>query len=668
MIVLLVMTVQSLFAQNENCEEITNKKAIKLYEEAAGKISTGLKSERSEAYILLKKAVEMEPEFVDAFYLMAEYNYNMANKASQDILEAQNIERYTSQAQKYFQEVINLCPSFSSYKAYYYVGEYYYDMKDYANAKQFLSSFKNKNTKNTTETKRANAWLDAIDAYNKLRSTPVPFEPKVLAGISTKSDEFLPIISPDGQLALFTRAYMKEAREDIYSKFVEELMISTRINEPGTVEKFTAGETMKRPFNDGRNQGGVTISIDNNHLFISICETVIFNKKPYNNCDLYTSDNEDGMWTPLRKLGPQVNGQTTWEGQPSLSADGKTLYFASARDGGLGGIDIYCATQDANGNWGNVKNLGNKINTSGDDKSPFMHSDSQTLYFSSEGKNGVGGFDIYYSKMNLDGTWTEPKNIGYPINSESDDLAFVVSTDGKKAYFASNQLKGLGGWDIYSFDLYKEARPEKVLLVKGQLKDDNGDFLTDAKVEMKSATTSRVTEGLVDKVTGRYAVIVAVKENEEFIMTVRKPDYSFTSQYFNTEDIKKEKPIEVNLEVKPIEVGKIVKLNNIQFATNSAVFDKGSIVVLNSFVEFLESNPNVKIAIHGHTDNVGDDKSNLTLSKNRAKAVFDYLVLMGIDVSRMTHEGFGKTKPISSNETEFGRAKNRRTEFVIEGK
>ncbi|MBR3947573.1 MAG: OmpA family protein, partial [Bacteroidales bacterium] len=370
-------------------------------------------------------------------------------------------------------------------------------------------------------------------------------------------------------------------------------------------------------------------------------------------------------------LGPNINGVKTWESQPSISADGKTLYFASIRESNIGfdpdnpTSDIYYSTKDEKGNWTKAKNLGSKINTPGNEKSPFIHSDSQTLYFSSDGHLGIGGYDIFFSKFR-DGDWTKPVNIGYPINTKNNDLGFVVNTQGTKAYFASNKLNGKGGWDIYAIDLYKEARPEKVFLVKGQLVDDNGYALSDAKLEVKNTRTEEVSEGVVDAETGHYAVAVTAKnENDDFLMVVKKEDYSFSSTLIEPTEETFEKPIEVNFEVKPIEAGKSVQINDIYYATASYEINQKSYAVLNEFAEFLKSNPTVKVEIRGHTDNIGSAQTNITLSNRRAQAVYDYLLSKGVPKTNVSYKGYGPNMPIADNRTEAGRAKNRRTEFYI---
>jgi outer membrane protein OmpA-like peptidoglycan-associated protein len=384
------------------------------------------------------------------------------------------------------------------------------------------------------------------------------------------------------------------------------------------------------------------------------------------NCDLWYTIQNNGGWEPIKNAGPAINGKDTWDSQPSLSSDGRTLYYASNRAGGMGGIDIWKSEKDAKGNWKQPENLGPKINTSGNEKSPFFHSDGQTLYFSSSGHLGYGGYDIYLSKLSSDTGWAVPKNIGYPINSEKDDLGFFVSTDGKYGYFASDKLKGNGGWDVYSFELYKEARPERVLFVSGALKDENNNIIADAKVEIKNARTKEVTEVVVDSATGKYVAVVAF--NDDHIITVKQPGKAFTSQYFSKSDTSIGKPMKMDLKVESVEVGKPYRINNIYFKTSSALINAETVTIVEELTEYLSENKTIKIAIHGHTDNVGNAVDNLKLSEARAKTVYDLLILNGINLERLSYRGFGASKPVASNLTEKGRALNRRTEFVVTGK
>ena len=644
------------------CVPVKNKRADYFYDDALKLI----KYDYNQAYTLLQEALKIEPQFIKAYYLLGEVNYQKALNALTDIHEIQMLERYYSRAEKSFLNVVEYCPSHNDYFAHFYLGEFYFDSKQYKKAQFHLGEFLNNTKCESVEKKKAQRMIESLNAYLQLVENPVYFNPYLLHGVSTPDDEFLPYISPDGHLAFYTRRYKQKTRTTYASKYFEEFTFSELVKYNDSLgDMYTNGEKMPFPFNDGRNQGAVSLTIDNNQLYITICDFNRVNNQPYKNCDIFVSYRINGEWKELMNLGDSINGYNTWEGQPSVSADGKTLYFASARDDSYGGIDIYRSFKDENGNWRKAENLGNTINTDKDDKSPFLHSDNHTLYFSSNGRLGLGGFDIYLSRLNMEGQWSEPLNIGYPINTVEDDLGFIVGTNGNKAYFSSNKLKGAGGWGIYSFLLYEEARPKKVLFVKGHLVDDKGEIVADADVELKSIQTSKITEGLVDKMTGKYAVAVSVLKNEEFIMTVKKTDYAFTSEYINPIEDEFEDAVTVDFEMKKIEKGVHVELNNIYFSFNSDTLDTRSKFVLDDFAAYLKDNSHLKIRIDGHTDDIDTQEFNMDLSIRRAKAVRDYLIGKGIPKAKISYKGYGETVPVSDNITEEGRALNRRTEFVI---
>lgn len=644
------------------CVPIKNKKVLKIYDEAEQIIHYDYKN----AYLKLQEALKIEPQFINAYYLLGEVNYEKALKALTDIHEIRMLERYYNRAEKNFLEVINYCPSYMDYKSHFFLGEFYFDSKQYKKAESHLKSYINLSKNNSSLKDKAKSMFESVSAYLELTENPVFFNPKVLHGVSTKDDEFLPFISPDGNLAFYTRRYKEKTRVSYASQFFEEFTFSELISFNDSIgDMYTHGFKMPFPFNDGRNQGAVSLTIDNNQLYITICEFTQVNNRPYKNCDIYVSNRINGNWTDLINLGESINNNNSWEGQPSISSDGKVLYFASAREDAIGGIDIYRSFLLEDGSWSPAENLGPQINTVKDDKSPFLHSDNHTLYFSSNGRLGMGGFDIYISRLDGNNEWSEPLNIGYPINTMEDDLGFIVSTSGERAYFSSNKLEGAGGWDIYSFNLYEAARPKQVLFVKGHLVDEKGELLVDADVELKSIQTSKITEGLVDRMTGKYAVAVSVLQNEEFIMTIKKKDYAFTSEYINPSDEEFEDPTTIDFEVKKIEEGVNVKLNNIYFAFNSDTIDEKSKIVLSNFGEYLAENQSLKIRIDGHTDDIDTQDFNMDLSIRRAKAVHDYLINYGIFEHRLSYKGYGETVPVADNSSEEGRALNRRTEFVI---
>ena len=653
------------------CAEIIKKKAIKLYTKALENISVG---NVREARALLNEAKKIEPQFAEVYFQLGIIKWKMAEDASYDYRKAANAQRYFNSAVKNFEKVIKNCPKTSDYEAFYYLGIYNYKKKNYAKAIDFLDIYLKKSKSDINKKKEVEKILKKMSKVAFLVKNPVPFEPHKLYDISTPKDEFLPLISPDGELAFFTRRYAKFFKETQTKKWIDEFSFSRRITPlNSSYERFDKGSAMPYPFNsEGIDQGACSITIDNAHLYITICKFVKVGGKPYKNCDIYVSHYENNSWSKLENLGDAINGNDTWESQPSISADGKVLYFASIRPGNIGfsssnqTIDLYVSYYK-NGKWTKAQNLGPIINTEKNEKSPFIHTDSQTLYFASDGRDGMGGFDIYFSKK-VNGKWTNPKNLGYPINTEGDDLGFIVSTNGEKAYFSSNKFNDDGGWDIYTFDLYEEARPKKVLFVKGKLIDENGEVITDAKVELINANTNDKVEGMINKSTGNYAVAIATdNKEEEFLLKIKKKDFAFTSKYIKPKEARLySAPVEITMEMRPIKIGEKVRINDIHFATNSANLDKASLFVLDNFVEFLKENPSIKIEIYGHTDNIGEAQKNLELSQRRADVVRKYLIFNGINPNRIVKVlGFGETKPIATNSTPEGRAKNRRTEFVI---
>ena len=397
------------------------------------------------------------------------------------------------------------------------------------------------------------------------------------------------------------------------------------------------------------------------------------------NCDICYSKFIDGYWSDIEPLSDNINTSQYWESMPTISSDGKTIYFVSNRAGGFGGYDIYRSVRDDTGNWSKAINMGPSINTAGNEKSPFIHTDSQTLYFSSSdrqdkntgewfaGHIGLGGYDIFYTRLDSNG-WIEPKNIGYPINSKGNDLGFFVSTDGKYGFFASNKLENDDSksdvWNIYSFKLYEKARPQKVLFIKGNLSDNKTkQGARDAKVYIKNMDTKDLLEIPIDSNTGDYVFAIVMKS--DFVMTVKKQDYAYVSRYISKDNNRFNTPISMDMELKEIEIGKTYNLDDVYFATNSAELTDNSKKVIEGFFDFLHDNPNIVIEIQGHTDNVGADSYNMKLSQGRAKSVYDLLKNMGITDKQMSYKGYGETKPITENRTEKGRALNRRTVFLI---
>ena len=624
----------SVFAQNE-CEQSVSSTAKKQYKKAE---DAARNWQYGKAYIYLEKALEEKSDYAKAFFLYGQLK-----------MEEEEFEH----AQELLIKGVSICPLYSE-EMYWLIASMAFESGNYDKAAQYYETYLR--FFGLSEEKKALAqerWDEArflIEMYAK----PVPYNPQPVSGISTKDDEYLPILSADNDIAFYTRRRVKQVVGMLRAETVEEFVTSSK--EGGT---FNFGDLMPYPFNLHENEGGASLTIDNNELFLTICESV----DDYNNCDIYYTARIDSFWTPLRRLLYPVNKSDSWESQPTISSDGNTLLFTSVRPGGKGGADIYSVSRTKNGSWGDLQSL--SINTQADEKSPFLHPDNQTLYFSSNGHKGLGGLDIFYVKKDTAGNWGEPQNIGYPINSDADDLGLFVSTDGKTAYFASNKLEGKGGWDVYQFPLYKEARPERVLFLKGDVLDEFGDPLIASSIEIKSMKDKSTFEVDVDVETGRYVAAVVLDKDEDVMVTVKDDFYAFNSKYVSAADENFSSPGKLDFEMKEIHEGEAFRINNIYFETDSFSLNQQAKHVLSAFVSFLQNRKKLKVAIHGHTDNVGHNEANLLLSTQRAQSVHDFLIASGIASARLSYKGFGEQKPLKSNLSEDGRSYNRRTEFYI---
>lgn len=641
-----------------------DKKAMKLYEKAIDK----KKYKKPERLGFLKECLALDEDFPEANLAMA-----------REIVVHSKLENKSfAPAIPYFFKAIAACPQIHS-EPYYYIGFNFYEEMKNDSAIKYLEKFikfkddddKKFGKEYDGQIYQAKEMIKYAKKESELKKKIVPFDPKVVPGVSTKNDEYLAYVSPDDKLCFYTRKLPVKSMNTVKAldKEREVFMVSKRDN----TGVFNTGEPMSAPFNvTDDNQGGCTITIDNKKLYFAMMR---FEGGAQPNCDIYVSDNIDGDWSEIRKLGPNVNHPVYWDSQPTVSADGNTIYFASDRPGGIGGIDLYYTMRDPKtGVWGVPKNAGPKINTPGDEKTPFIHSDSETLYFSSNGWFGFGGYDIFFIRKNEKGEWLDAENIGYPINTEADDTGFFVSTDSKTGYFFSYDEgkmrgKGIGKYDLFSFELYKEARPQETTFLQGEIKDKEGNKVEGAQVEVVNTVTKEKTQAVVDSSTGKFMVAVNLKKKDDLLITVKKEDHAFSSTVVQVKDASfMAPPKEVKLECIESKTGSSVVINNLYYNTNSADIKKESYVVLEAFAEYLQNNPSITVEIQGHTDNVGNAKANEALSANRAYTVKAFLEEKGVDGKRITAKGFGPNKPIADNATEDGKAKNRRTEFLITGK
>ncbi len=483
---------------------------------------------------------------------------------------------------------------------------------------------------------------------------PVPFEPVNLGpNINTRQNEYWPSLSADGQTLIITRLV------DFY-----DVVMGNRIQEDFFFSQYENGEwkPMKNagsPLNTNDNEGAQSISANGNLMVYTVCNR----RGVIGRCDIYYAEKEGEEWTQPKNMGVPIN--TVYkETQPSLSADGRTLYFASDRPGGKGGLDLWRSQRNDDGTWQTPVNLGDSINTPGDEMSPFIHHDNNTLYFSSDYHTGMGGFDLFMAKRDNTGHFNQIQNLGYPINTSGDEVGLIVNAEGNIAYYASDMQKE-NGKDIFQFELYKEARPNEVSYMKGQVFDEKTRKRLKARFELYNLSDGSLTsQSESDERSGEF--LLCIPTDCDYMLTVTRPGYLFYSDNFALIGIYHlDKPFLKDVPLKPIEAGVSIVLKNIFYETDSYALKTESKYELDKIVGFLQSNPSIHIEISGHTDTTGTAVYNQILSENRAKSVVQYLIGKGISTERLTYKGYGLSKPIDTNDTETGRANNRRTELKI---
>lgn len=655
---LLIIT-PKIFAQVDEdfCIQKMDKNTEKQFKKARELQKAGKKNEALSIYLDL---LDENPEWLEVnyyvglhYYLPIELNdFHFDNKANAlSAIEA-------------FSRMYNVCPYYKI-QSNLYGARLSYLMEDFSTATKFAKVIiENPDLAKKTEwIEEAELIVKKSEFYDKLLNNPVPFEPHSVEGISTSADEYLATLSPDAENFYFTRRTKVKSQDYFSDSYTDKEFFS--VSKRDKNGHFGAGEPMPYPFNQQDNEGSPTINLSNDFLVFSKVNFITLKDgQKYPNYDLYYSEYRNGEWSEPTSLGDKINLPTSWESQPTLSSNGKILFFASDRQGGYGGSDIWYAERNTDGTWRAPKNLGPVINTAKNERSPFLHTDSKTLYFSSSGHSGMGGMDIFYSKLSEKGDWEKPQNIGYPINSENDEVDFFVSLDGKTAYFSSNNIDG-DNWNIYQFELYEEARPHNMVIIKGAVNDEFGTG-TEAIVEIRDTASNIIATTTVNENNGNYAIATELDENQpqDIIINIKKEGHAYDTKLVHL-DATENHVVKNDAEMKKVEVGKTYDLHDIYFATNSYVLTQQAKAVIDLFVEFLNENQTVKVEIQGHTDNVGNDNDNQILSERRAEAVYDYVISKGISAARLRYKGYGETQPIASNDTAQGRAKNRRTIFLI---
>jgi len=625
-----------------------NKKAIKLLE--AGKQAYGVQKDK-EAEKSWLKAIELDKNFIEA-YLGLGNLYQVIGQHESAI--------------SYYKQAISINPSFYPY-AFYFLAESELRLGKYKSAKEDLLIFLkleriNPNTKENAQRMLLNAEFGIQAVMN-----PQPFKPvNAGPGINTTLNEYFPAMSADGSQFLFTRGLIFPEQPD-------------RENEDFFLSLYKEGKWQLaqpiREINSQGNEGAPALSANGNIMFFASCSDEFGDygsqdRKGFGSCDIFYSQKINGRWTRPRNAGPNIN-TGNWETQPSFSSDGKTLYFIRGvvKPGGVREQDIWSSHIGEDGRFQPAVKLTDVINTPLKEESVFIHPDNQTIYFSSEGHPGMGGLDIFMSKRGPDGNWTKPINLGYPINTYNDENSLLVDPAGNLAFFASDRTGGEGGLDIYYFEIPEGIRPEPITYVKGKIYNSRTKEPLEARFELIDLQSQNSVAQSQSEPDGSFFMTLTSGKN--YMVNVSKDGFLFYSGNFSLQDVRADihKPYLIDIPLDPIDTGYVVELKNVFFDVNKWELKGESTAELDKLIRFLVKNPRVKIEISGHTDNTGERKNNLLLSGNRAKAVYDYLILQGkIDPTRLTYKGYADMKPLVPNDTPENKARNRRTEFKVIGK
>ena len=634
---LLVATIAA-NAQNEALTTTKSSRAKGYYYRAKGFMN---QRDLANAEIEINKAIEADPRFLEAYLLKAEMcSYG---DFCECIIEA-------------LLAVRAIDSTFDTYLDYN-LGNALYDNGQYADAKHYYSIFLNNPKANAKSKELTLQYIDKCQIAIDLVNNPVPFEPKSLGtDLELPHEQYWPSLSLDGKTLVFTMLLPDSLhfRPDGSIMMQEDFYVTRFID-----GKWEPAVPIGSPINTIGNEGAQQISADGNTLVFTGCNR----RDGFGKCDIYFArKNAYGQWGRPYNAGNVVNGKSA-DKQPCLSPDGRYLYFASDRAGGLGKMDIWVSELDANGRWGKPKNLGAPINTPGDDICPFIHPDNQTLYFSSDGHPGLGKKDIFMSRRDSTGHWTEPVNLGYPINSHRDEIGLVVDNKGITAYFSSNINSDTK--NIYTFELPEAVRPTPVSYVSGLVTDAQTNLPLNAHVQLLKLPSGDTVMSVVSSAeSGDFLVSLPI--GRQYAMLANSPGYLFNSQHFNlTETHSATKPYAVNIKLDKPQIGANTILRNIFFKFDSYELMPQSFVELNQMATFIKGSAGIKFEIGGHTDNVGNDAYNQQLSEKRAKSVYDYLVSQGVGQSQLSYKGYGKSTPIGDNATAEGREANRRTELKV---
>ena len=619
------------------------------------------------------QAAELNPANIKAHYMAGKVHIETTDK-----------ERATP----YFLRVYELDPNYR-FDILYLIGQGYQLGLQFPEAISYYTLYRDKAASDTEYVGVDRIPLEMVDRriYECQNGTEFTAYPEgysiVNIGnrINSEWHDFAPVVNEDETMLIFTtRRKDGNLNQDVHTDnfAFEDIFISTRIDSIwGAASNI--GEVINTPFHDSN----IALSADGRELYL-------YKDIEDGTSDIYISElKSDSVWSAPRSLGENVNSEFS-EKSLSISPDGSSIFFSSDRPGGQGELDIYYSVRDQGGKWGPAANLGSNINTEFDEDSPFIDYDNKTLYFSSRGGKGMGGYDIFKAEYDsASNSWTDLVNLGYPINTPDDDIYFVGTKEGKKGYFASVRDDGMGYTDIYVVTVpytdidTKERLGPRNYLTKG-VQDSTQNDVSQAVNLMVSVNDyddgapldaivrlRRVDDNVVYNVTsdqpGKYQVRVSHPQEAVYMLSMEKDGYLFKNISITLPAATNESQnILRTFELSKLKVGLGSILRNIYFDFDRFTLKSESFEELNKLEGLLAGSPNMRIEIAGHTDFVGSDNYNNTLSIKRANAVINFLINKGIDPRRLEPKGYGKSRPIASNDDEEdGRELNRRVEFII---
>ncbi|MCF6357472.1 MAG: OmpA family protein [Draconibacterium sp.] len=591
----------------------------------------------SEAIKEATNILDKHPDYVNASLLLADIYYEI-DSTGLEILYLEKALQYSD----------NSSISYRLAEAGCTLGLY---DKAIINYKNYLQTAKITDVRKTEVRRKIANCEFAINA----KKHPVEFQPiRLSENINTSDDEYWPSLSVNQKQLVFTRLIKNEEQiphEDFYES-------KLKSNEWSLASPIIEINTTK-------NEGAQSLSADGRILFFTACNR----SNGFGSCDIYYSKKVGGKWSTPQNVGSPVNSRS-WETQPSFSSDNKYLYFSSNRPGGKGGKDIWRAEFMGFGGggkikWGEPENLGDSINTRGNEISPFIHANNENFYFASDYLIGMGGFDLFSSKQKTDGTFSESQNMGYPINTVGNEQGLNISADGSAAFFSSERGGGTG-LDIYTFALEEKMRPAPVTYARAKIVDAVTLKPIQAKIEL--VNLANINEKRSETANDKGVAFLCFPVGANYAFNVSENGYLFYSQAFQLGDSKSvTNPYKIKIELQPIKIGSEMNLYNIYFETDSFRILPESEPELQKLVTFLSNNPTLRVEIQGHTDNSGNSIKNYNLSGFRAKSVANYLVLKGIKPERLLSVGYGENRPVATNETKNGRTLNRRTTVKIVG-